>query len=59
MIEFKADPDAKKEESREFIHYFVPGDTSSLNKPLWPQYVCALGHATAKGFAGCVCSAGH
>lgn len=56
MTEFKADPDAKKEESREFIRYFVPGDTSSLIKPLWPQYVCALGHATAKGFAGCVCS---
>jgi sphingomyelin phosphodiesterase acid-like 3 len=59
MIEFKADPDAKKEESKEFIRYFVPGDTSSLIKPLWPQYVCALGHATANGFAVCMCSAGH
>jgi sphingomyelin phosphodiesterase acid-like 3 len=55
--EFQADPNAKTEESRAYIRDFLVGDNSSLIKPLWPQYVCALSHYTAKGFAGCVCPA--
>ena len=55
--EFRADPDAKTDASRAYINNFFVGDSSSLIKPLWPQYVCALRHSTAKGFAGCVCSA--
>jgi sphingomyelin phosphodiesterase acid-like 3 len=57
IAEFRADPDAKTDASQAYINDFVVGDLSSLIKPLWPQYVCALSHSTAKGFAGCVCGA--
>lgn len=57
IAEFRADPDAKTDASRAYINDFFVGDKSSLIKPLWPQYVCALSHSTAKGFAGCVCPA--
>jgi sphingomyelin phosphodiesterase acid-like 3 len=54
---FSADPDARSDRSRAYLgHYFV-GDQSLLLKPLWPQYVCALGNHSAKGFAACVCPA--
>lgn len=53
--EFQEDPDAKTEASQAFITNFVVGDRSSLIKPLWPQYVCALTHDTSQGFKGCVC----
>lgn len=55
--EFHADPDAKTEASRAYIDNFFVGNRSSLIKPLWPQYVCALSHYTSEGFAGCVCQA--
>ena len=55
ISEFHSDPGAKTEASRAYINDFFVGDRSSLIKPLWPQYVCALSHYTAKGFAGCVC----
>lgn len=55
--EFKDDPDAKTEKSQAFIRYFVAGDGSSLIKPLWPEYVCALSRVTSKGFGDCACSA--
>jgi len=57
ITEFRADPDAKTDASRAYINDFFVGDHSSLIKPLWPQYVCALSHSTAKGFADCVCGA--
>jgi sphingomyelin phosphodiesterase acid-like 3 len=57
--EFRDDPDAKAEASRAYIKDFFVGDSSSLIKPLWPQYVCSLTHYTAKGFAGCMCSVLH
>ncbi len=58
IAEFRADPDARTDASRAYINDFFVGDSSSLIKPLWPQYVCALSHSTAKGFSGCVCGAG-
>jgi sphingomyelin phosphodiesterase acid-like 3 len=57
--EFRRDPDAKTDESQAYIHNFFVGDSSSLIKPLWPQYVCGLSHSTAKRFTACVCSAAH
>ncbi|MEO6909497.1 MAG: metallophosphoesterase [Edaphobacter sp.] len=57
--EFRGDPDAAMAASQAYIRNFVVGDRSSLIKPLWPQYVCGMSQDTAKGFAGCVCSAGH
>jgi sphingomyelin phosphodiesterase acid-like 3 len=57
IAEFRADPDARTAASQAYINNFFAGDRSSLIKPLWPQYVCALSHSTAKGFAGCVCGA--
>lgn len=56
--EFHDDPDAKTKTSQAYIRSFFVGDSSSLIKPLWPQYVCGLTHHTAKGFVGCVCPAG-
>lgn len=57
IADFRGDPDARTDASRAYINDFFVGDRSSLIKPLWPQYVCALSHSTAKGFAGCVCGA--
>jgi len=57
--EFQDDPDAKTEASHAFIANFVVGDRSSLIKPLWPQYVCSLTHATSQRFSDCVCSLAH
>lgn len=54
---FRSDPEAKTTESQAFIRYFVAGDGSSLIKPLWPEYVCALSRVTSKGFSECACSA--
>lgn len=57
IAEFRADPNAKTDASRSYIDNFLVGDHSSLIKPLWPQYVCALSHYKAEGFDHCVCSA--
>ncbi|MEO6816677.1 MAG: metallophosphoesterase [Edaphobacter sp.] len=57
IAEFRADPDAKTDASRSYIDNFFVGDHSSLIKPLWPEYVCALSHYKAEGFDRCVCSA--
>jgi sphingomyelin phosphodiesterase acid-like 3 len=59
LSEFRRDPHASTDESQAYIHNFFAGDSSSLIKPLWPQYVCGLSHSTAKGFTGCVCSTVH
>jgi sphingomyelin phosphodiesterase acid-like 3 len=53
--DFQGDPNATTQASRAYIGNFVVGDNSSLIKPLWPQYVCGLSHATAKGFVRCMC----
>lgn len=57
IAEFGADPDAKTDASRSYIDNFFVGDHSSLIKPLWPEYVCALSHYKAEGFDSCVCGA--
>ncbi|MDW5267380.1 MULTISPECIES: metallophosphoesterase [Acidobacteriaceae] len=56
IAEFRADPDAKTDASRSYIDNFFVGDHSSLIKPLWPEYVCALSHYTAAEFDRCVCA---
>jgi sphingomyelin phosphodiesterase acid-like 3 len=55
--EFRADPNAATSASRSYIDDFFVGDHSSLIKPLWPEYVCALSHYKAEGFDRCVCGA--
>lgn len=57
IAEFRADSEAKTDESRSYIDNFLVGDHSSLIKPLWPEYVCALSHYKAEGFDHCVCGA--
>lgn len=59
LTEFKNDPEAKTAASQAFIRYFYAGDNSGLIKPLWPEYVCALGHVSGKGFSECACAASH
>jgi sphingomyelin phosphodiesterase acid-like 3 len=56
---FKEDPEAKTKASQAFIRYFFTGDDSSLIKPLWPEYVCALSRVTAQGFHDCMCPSSH
>lgn len=55
IAEFRADPNATTSASRSYIDDFFVGDHSSLIKPLWPQYVCALSHYKAEEFDRCVC----
>ncbi len=56
---FRADPEAKTQASHEYLElYFVGGDESSLLKPFWPEYTCALDNDTAARFRSCMCSAG-
>lgn len=54
--EFRDDPGAKTDASRSYIDNFFVGDHSSLIKPLWSEYGCALSHYKAEGFDRCVCS---
>jgi len=56
IVEFKADGGAKTTESQAYIHNYFVGDVSREISPFWPEYVCALNHYTARGFAACVCS---
>jgi sphingomyelin phosphodiesterase acid-like 3 len=55
--EFHGDPNATTQASRAYIGNFFVGDSTSLIKPLWPQYVCSLSNTTAKGFVKCICPA--
>jgi sphingomyelin phosphodiesterase acid-like 3 len=52
--EFQRDPSASSAASQEYIRNYFAGNLPEL-KPFWPQYVCALAHHTAKGYAACVC----
>jgi sphingomyelin phosphodiesterase acid-like 3 len=57
--DFAADPDAHGEMSHAYLaNYFVGSDQSTLLKPLWPDYVCAMKNHSAKSFAACMCPAG-
>lgn len=55
---FKADQSASTAVSQAYLRDYFVGDRSMLLAPFWPQYVCALGNDTAKGYAACVCGAG-
>ena len=55
--EFKADPVAKKAVSEAYLRDYFVGNMGRELSLFWPQYVCALDHRTAKGYAACVCSA--
>jgi sphingomyelin phosphodiesterase acid-like 3 len=57
VAQFKDDSRATTGASEAYIRNYFVGDLPEI-KPFWPQYVCSLANHTAKGFAGCVCSAG-
>ena len=54
---FTTDKDATTAESQAYIRNYFVGDMSRELTPFWPEYVCALDHYSAKGFAACVCAA--
>jgi sphingomyelin phosphodiesterase acid-like 3 len=54
--EFSADRNVGTAPSQAYIRDYFVGDMSRALTPFWPEYVCAVNHYTAKGFAGCVCS---
>lgn len=52
---FQADPQARQPASQAYLRDYFPGDMSSVLVFAWPQYACSMDHASAKGFADCVC----
>ena len=56
MQGFAADPAAASPLSQDVIQHYFVGDASSLIKPLWPQYVCAMSHHTVQGISACMCA---
>lgn len=56
LQQFAADPAAASPLSQSAVHNYFVGDTSSLIKPLWPQYVCAMAHHTIQGISACMCA---
>jgi sphingomyelin phosphodiesterase acid-like 3 len=52
--QFHADPDSEKPASRAYEVNFTPGMFPVLALA-WPQYACALEHATAAGYKACTC----
>lgn len=57
IVEFRADHGSQQEISSAYLRNYFVGDRSSMLKPFWPQYVCALGNSTAKAYGACVCTA--
>ena len=55
---FKADQGASTSVSQAYLRNYFVGDRSMLLTPFWPEYVCALGNDTAKGYAACICASG-
>lgn len=55
IAEFAADPAAKTEASQQYIRSIRPGKSSSILQAFWPQYVCAISNASAKGYTACAC----
>lgn len=55
---FAADPGARTQASRNYIHDFSLGYMSPVLEMFWPQYVCTLGNHTKESFRACVCSGG-
>jgi sphingomyelin phosphodiesterase acid-like 3 len=58
IAEFREDRDSKLQVSNDYMRDYFVGDRSFELKPFWPQYVCALTHASAKSYASCVCANG-
>jgi sphingomyelin phosphodiesterase acid-like 3 len=54
---FLADPTADSPESKANIANYLPGDKSTLIKPVWPQYACVMTQNTTAGFTACACPA--
>ena len=52
--QFRADPQSEKPTSRAYEANFTPGMFPVLALA-WPQYTCALEHATAAGYKACAC----
>jgi sphingomyelin phosphodiesterase acid-like 3 len=52
---FKTDSAASTPASNAYLRDLYVGDRSMLLKPLWPEYVCALTHASAQAYVNCVC----
>jgi sphingomyelin phosphodiesterase acid-like 3 len=52
---FKADSTGSTPASNAYLRDLFVGDRSMLLKPLWPEYVCALTHASAQAYTNCVC----
>lgn len=57
LEQFGADPDVRGDMSVAYLKDYFVGTNMGALKPLWPQYVCAQGNHTEKGFAACVCGA--
>ncbi len=57
----EVDKDGQKPASQAYERFFSAGTASakgSLLPLVWPQYACALGHATQEGYKQCVCATG-
>lgn len=54
--EFKADRGATRKDSQAYLRNYFAGDRSAELSLFWPQYVCAIGNTSVKGYATCVCS---
>ena len=54
---FAADPGAKTQASRDYIHNFFVDNENPLLGKFWPQYVCSLQNDSTEGFKACVCPA--
>lgn len=52
---FSADRGAQTAASQSYLRDYFVGDESKLLRPFWPQYVCALAHATPESYRSCVC----
>jgi len=55
--EFKADSGATAPMSQAYLHNYFVGDRAAELSLFWPQYVCALGNYSVKGYAACNCAA--
>lgn len=56
--DFRLDSKALTPASQSYLRNYFVGDESTVLKPFWPQYVCALSNSTAQAYRSCVCSSG-
>lgn len=55
IAEFRRDPDAKSQASRNYIRNYYVGGAALALAPFWSSYVCSMEHMTAPGYAACAC----